>query len=555
MDRIWYRWYDKDVPYSVSYPKVPLKDKFNQNAESHPERPYLIIGDATLTYRQSNQMARRLANGLLSLGVKKGDRVALMSPNLPQHVIGLEACYKIGAIIVPTNPQATVREIAHQFKDSGADTVIAWAGIAEKPVEVMQGGATSVNRVIVFGPGDVKTLLSRSDTIDYEGLVAAASETEPGARVDPEDVAMLQYTGGTTGVSKGCALSNSNVLAMAYQTHHWFLPSLKDVEYVKTLCCLPLYHIYSFNANINMNEVFGGCSILVTSPTVDNVLEAINRHEPNFYSAVPAMIFGLAQHPDTPKSKIRSIKAVVCGASPLVLEVMKRFEEISGATITEGYGLSETSNILTGNPFGKRKPGSVGLPWPDVDIRIVDLETGTIDLPLGQAGELIAKSPTIMSGYWNNPAETAIVLRDGWLHTGDIAYMDEDGYIFIVDRKKDMILCSGFNVYPREIDEILYAHPKVLQACSIGVPDPKRGETVKVFIVPKKEAVITEQEIIDYCAEYLSAYKVPKYVEFIDAIPLTAVGKPMRRELRKREAERSKLPQPDAAQARQAECL
>lgn len=541
MERIWYRWYDNDVPHSIAYPKIPLKDKFNQNAESHPERPYLIIGDTTLTYRQSNQMARRLANALLSLGVRKGDRIALMSPNLPQYVIGLEACYKIGAIIVPTNPQATVKEITHQFKDSGAETVIAWAGIAEKPVEAMHSGSTAVKLVIVFGPGDVKALLARTGTIDYDALLATAAETEPGVRVNPEDVVMLQYTGGTTGVSKGCALSNQNVLAIAYQDYHWFLPVLKDVEYLKTLCCLPLWHIYGFNFNVNINRVFGGCSVLVTSPTVANILDAINTHEPNFYSAVPAMIFGLNQHLETPKSKIRSLKGITCGASPLAIEVMKRFEELSGATITEGYGLSETSNVLTCNPFGKRKPGSVGVPWPDVDIRIVDIETGTKDMPLGQAGELIAKSPTIMSGYWNNPAETATALRDGWLYTGDIACMDEDGFIFIADRKKDMILCSGFNVYPREIDEILYAHPKVLQACTIGVPDPKRGETVKVFIVSKKDAVITEQEIIAYCAERLSAYKVPKYVEFVDALPLTALGKPMRNELRKREAEKLEL--------------
>jgi long-chain acyl-CoA synthetase len=533
MDRIWYRWYDKDVPHSINYPKVPLKDKFNQNAQSHPERPYLIIGDTTLTYRQCDRMARQLANGLLDLWVKKGDRVALMSPNLPQYVIGLEACYKIGAIIVPTNPQATVREITNQFKDSGAETVIAWAGIAEKPLEVMRGGSTAVKRAIVFGPGDVTALLL-PNVIDYEALLASSAETEPDVRVGSEDIAMLQYTGGTTGVPKGCVLSNSNLLSMAYQDYHWFLPTLKDVEYVKTLCCIPLYHIYGFNTGINMNKVFGGCSILVPSPTVDNILDAINRHEPNFYAAVPALIFGLNQHPETLKSKIRSIKGLVCGASPLAIEVMKRFEDLSGVTIIEGYGLSEASNILTGTPLGKRKPGSVGIPWPDVDIRIVDIETGTKDLPLGQVGELIAKSPTIMSGYWNNPSETVFALKDGWLYTGDLAYLDEDGFIFIVDRKKDMILCSGFNVYPREIDEVLYAHPKVLQACVIGVPDPKRGETVKVFIVPKKDAVITEQEVIDYCAERLSAYKVPKYVEFLDALPLTAVGKPMRNELRKR---------------------
>ena len=335
---------------------------------------------------------------------------------------------------------------------------------------------------------------------------------------------MLQYTGGTTGVSKGCMLSNYNVLSIACQDHAWFGSCYKNEPYLKSLCCMPLYHIYGFNTNVNINKLAGGCSVLVTQPTPDNILAAINKHEPNYYAAVPAMIFGLNQHPDTPKSKIKSIKGIICGSSPLAVEAMKTFEELSGAVITEGYGMSETSNVLTCTPFGKRKPGSVGLPWPDVDIRIVDLDTGTRDLPVGEAGELIAKSPTIMSGYWKNQAETDIAIRDGWLYTGDIAYMDEDGFFFIVDRKKDMILCSGFNVYPREVDEVLYAIPGVLNACSVGVPDPKRGETVKAFIVKKPGAELSEQQVVDFCKKQLSGYKVPTQVEFIDTLPVTGRG-------------------------------
>jgi long-chain acyl-CoA synthetase len=537
MERVWYNWYDRNVPRAIDYPRVSLKDKFNENAESYPDRPYLISGDVTLTYSQGNNLARRVANGLLGLGVKKGDRVALMAPNVVEYVIAAEACFKIGAIVVPTNPLATAREITHQFKDSGAETVIAWAGIAEKAIEAMRSESTSLKTVIAFGPEDKKSLLSRAHTIDLESLMAISAEEEPGVSVDSEDVAMLQYTGGTTGVPKGCILSNRNLVAIACQFCHWFRSALDDIEYAKSICCIPIYHIFGFTS-MNFNKFTAGCSILVSTPTIENILDAINRHEPNFFAAVPAMIFGISRHPDTPKSKIRCIKGMFSGSSPLPLELMHKFEGLSGTKIIEGYGLSETSCVLTCNPLGMRKTGSVGLPWPDVDIRIVDVATGKKDLLPGQTGELIAKSPAIMSGYWNNPAESAIALRNGWLHTGDIAYMDEDGFIFIVDRKKDMMLCCGFNVYPREIDEILYTHPKVLQACSIGVPDPKRGESVKVFIVPKKDAVLTDQEILNYCAERLSAYKVPKYVEFIDSLPLTAIGKPMRNELRKREAQK-----------------
>jgi len=540
MERVWHKFYDSDVPRSIDYPREALRDRFNMNADANPDRPYIIIDDVTITYREANSMARRLANALLGLGVKKGDRVALMSPNFPQYIIGLEACYKLGAIIVPVNPNATVKEITHQFNDSGTETVIAWAGVAEKPREVMEKGDAGVRNMIIFQAGQKIDTEPGTGIHDYDALLDGSPEDEPQVEVTFEDIAMLQYTGGTTGVSKGCMLSNYNVLSIACQDHAWFYPCYKDEPYLKTLCCMPLYHIYGFNTNVNINKIAGGCSVLVTQPTTDNILAAINRHEPNYYAAVPAMIFGLNQHPDTPKSKINSIKGIICGSSPLAVEAMKTFEELSGAVITEGYGLSETSNVLTCTPFGKRKIGSVGLPWPDVDIRIVDIDTGTKDMPVGEPGELIAKSPTIMSGYWQNPEETAIALRDGWLYTGDIAYMDEDGFFFIVDRKKDMILCSGFNVYPREIDEILYEIPGVLSACSVGVPDQKRGETVKAFIVKKPDAEITEESVISYCKERLSAYKVPKMVEFLEELPLTGVGKPMRNELRKREIDRQK---------------
>ncbi|NLB88162.1 MAG: long-chain fatty acid--CoA ligase, partial [Syntrophomonadaceae bacterium] len=296
------------------------------------------------------------------------------------------------------------------------------------------------------------------------------------------------------------------------------------------------YHIYGFNTSVNINMVAGGNIIVVNDPSPNGLIHNINKHEPNFFAAVPAMIYGLNNHPDVSNSKIREIKAMICGSSPLAIEGIKRFEELSGAAITEGYGLSESSNVLTCTPlYTKRIVGSVGIPWPDVDIRIVDLENGTEDMPTGEPGELIAKGPQIMSGYWKNPEETAIALRDGWLYTGDIATMDEDGYIFIVDRKKDMILCSGFNVFCREIDEVLYTHPKVLDACTIGIPDPKRGETPKVFVILRPGETMTEDEVKEHCRKSLAPYKVPTHVEFIEELPRTSVGKPMRNALRQQE--------------------
>jgi long-chain acyl-CoA synthetase len=293
------------------------------------------------------------------------------------------------------------------------------------------------------------------------------------------------------------------------------------------------------NCNINMTLYSAGTMVLVAQPTPENILEAINRHEPTIWAAVPAMIQGLLNHPDIGSSRVRGIKLVPCGGAPLPVEVMKRFEEVSGTQIWEGYGLSETSNVVSANP-PLRKPGSVGVPWPDVDIRVVDLETGTKEMPVGESGEIIVKGPQIMAGYWNNPEETAKALKDGWLYTGDIGYMDQDGYIFILDRKKDMLICSGFNVFPREIDEVLYTNPKVCEACAIGVPDEKRGETVKAFVVVKPGEEMTCDEVMDYCKEQLAPYKVPKIVEFIDQLPRTVFGKPDRRKLRTTEEEKRK---------------
>lgn len=541
MERSWYKYYDKGVPHSIDYPRLPMKDHFLKWVGKNPDKVYLYWGDQKLTYKEANSQARKLANGILDLGIVKGDRIALMATNLHEYVICLQACYKIGAGIVPTNPMYTIPELTHQFKDSGCRIVIVEALFANKIIEIFKAGTTSIEKVVVIQGSNPVEFEAASFILDYKELMAAGADKEPEIEVFAEDLAMLQYTGGTTGLSKGCILSNANLEAMAYQDTAWFTPPYGDPETIKAMAAMPLYHIYGFNCSVNINAIAGGSLIIVNGPTPDNLLKNINEHEPNFFAAVPAMVYGLNNHPDIGISKVKKIQGMICGSSPLAVEGLNKFEELSGAVITEGYGLSETSNVLTCTPFyTKRIVGSVGLPWPDVDIRIVDLEEGTKDMPTGEPGELIAKGPQVMSGYWQNPAETAIALRDGWLYTGDIATMDEDGFITIVDRKKDMILCSGFNVFCREIDEVMYTHPKVLDACAIGIPDEKRGETPKIFIILRPGETMTEEEVKEHCRKSLAPYKVPTHVEFIDELPRTSVGKPMRNALRQKEKEKNK---------------
>lgn len=535
MEKIWHKYYDKDVLTTTDYPKKPLKELFNACAKKFPDRAYLIMDKISLSYATCNAMARKFANGLTELGLKKGDRLALVAPNVPQWVIARQACYKLGVIAVPINPFAALPEMEHYFSDSGAFAAVVFSPFASVPVQILNQKNTPLKQIIMIEPSPPSsTAQSQKGIIDFDVLTHSHSDDEPDTVVSWDDCAVLQYTGGTTGISKGCVLTNYNLLAMAIQTENWFRPLFpKDV--IRTLAAIPLYHVFGFNMNVNVNMLTGGSIVLVPQPSPDNLIEAINQHEPNLFAAVPTMIVGLNQHPQTPKSKIGSIKGVVSGGAPLAIEALNKFEQLSKSKIIEGYGLSEVSNVVCANPIHtKRKPGSIGIPWQNVDIRIMDLETGTQRMPAGEAGELITKSPTLMKEYWNRPDETGLAIRDGWLYTGDVAYMDGDGYLFIVDRIKDMILSSGFNVYPREIDEVIYTHPKVVHSCTVGVPDDKRGEIAKAFVVTKPGENISEQEIIDYCRQRLTPYKIPKMVEFINELPMTSVGKADRKVLRVR---------------------
>ncbi|NLJ72364.1 MAG: long-chain fatty acid--CoA ligase, partial [Syntrophomonadaceae bacterium] len=429
-------------------------------------------------------------------------------------------------------------ELDLQFRDSGTETVIVMAMFADKAIEILKNDTSPVKRVIVFQVPSMQVEIEKVDNVfDFNELVIPASDLEPDIEVLATDIAKLQYTGGTTGVPKGCVLTNEMVYSQAIRTSTWTSGGFKLIPFEEmiTLAAIPLNHIYGFNANINICLYTGGTIVLVAQPTPDNLLEAIDRHKPNLFAAVPAMIIGLNNHPKITEADVTSVKGIFCGSAPLPVETLKEFERLTGGRILEGYGLSETINILTVNPvFTLRKYGSCGIVWPDTDLVVVDVDTGTKVMPRGEFGELIARGPQVITEYWENPEETAAAVRDGWFYTGDIVYIDEDGFVFIVDRKKDMIVCSGFNVFPRDIDEVLFGHPKIVEACAVGIPDPKRGETVKAFVVLKPEETLTAEEVISFCREKLAPYKVPTLVEFIDAIPRTSVGKPDRKVLQAR---------------------
>lgn len=533
---VWDRSYDEHIDIRPEYPEQPLKWWFNKWAAEQPDKPYIMQGDTVLTYGTVNEMARRLANALTGMGVKKNDRVAIMSPNLPQYVLAVHALLKIGAIEVPANPLYTVPELALQFKDSGTETVIVMAMFADKAIEIMKNIASPVKRVIAFSVPTIPVEVEQGENIyDFNAIIMAADNAEPEVELSMDDIVRLQYTGGTTGIPKGCVLTHRIISSQMVRISQWASDNftvLPAGEF-RALGAIPFNHVFGYCSNICCTMYCGGSLITVPVPNPDTLLDAIVQHQPTIFPTVPAMIIGLNNHPRFQESDVSCFKGVFSGSSALPEEVLNTFESITGCRIVEGYGMSESTQQITANPGrARRKIGSVGVGWPDTDVLIVDDKEGTKLVPLGEPGEIIFRGPQVMREYWDNPQETAVTLRDGWLYTGDIGRMDEDGFIFIVDRKKDIIICSGFNVFPRDIDEICYAMPEVMDACAVGIPHEKRGETVKVYLVLKEGARLTAEEVIARCREKLAPYKVPSEVEFLADLPRTLVGKPDRKAMK-----------------------
>ncbi|MGQ9677344.1 MAG: long-chain-fatty-acid--CoA ligase [Chloroflexota bacterium] len=546
--RPWLKHYEPGVPYTIDYPKIPLGKLLEQAAAQYPEQTATIFMGGKLSYPQLNELANRFANALLGLGVKKGDRVAIHLPNCPQFVIAYFGAMKIGAIVHPVNPLYVEREIEQQLNDSGAETIVTLTRFY--PLIRGVQGRTRLRTVIAtnikeYLPPVLKFLfgLTREKKeghavpieripghYTWSELISRHRGTSPEVEVNPDDIAVLLYTGGTTGVPKAATLLHSNLVSNAHQVVSWVPESGKGKE--RTLVVIPLFHSYGMTTGMNQSVAAGLSMILVPRFTVEDVLKAIDKNKPSYFPGVPTMYIALNNSPETKKYNVRSIKACLSGAATLPVEVAETFEALTGGRLVEGYGLSETSPVTHANPiFGQRKFGSIGVPIPDTEAKIMDVETGETEMPVGEVGELAIRGPQVMKGYWNKPEETALVLRNGWLYTGDLAKRDEDGYFYIVDRKKDMIIAGGYNIYPRDVEEVLYQHPKVKEAVVAGVPDKYRGETVKAYIVLKDGETATEQEMLDYCAANLAKYKAPKIVEFRPELPKTMVGKFLRRAL------------------------
>jgi long-chain acyl-CoA synthetase len=474
-------------------------------------------------------------------------------------VIAYYATLMIGGIVVPTNPQYVARELQHQFNDSGAKVAVTLSltyPLVKQVRSEIQLESVIVTNIKEYFPGLLRFLFtaakekkeghfqdisSDADTYWFQDLLAQAPPEPDPVEVTPNDTGVLMYTGGTTGISKGAQLTHRNLVANAIQVRWWMFDSKEGREVMMT--ALPLYHSYSMTVCMNQTIYLGGSMILIANPRVlDHVLKSINKHRPTLFPGVPAMYVAVTNHPDVGKYNVSSIRACLSGAAGLPPEVQEGFERLTGGKLVEGYGLSEATPVTHCNPiYGKRKEGSwIGIPFPDTHSAIMDLETGERELEVGGIGELCIRGPQVMKGYWNMPTETANALRAGWLHTGDIARMDTDGFFQIVDRKKDMILgTGGYNIYPREVEDVLYEHPKILEAAVAGVPvGQQKGERVKAYVVLRPGETATEDEILDYCRENLAPYKVPKFVEFRDELPKTMVGKILRRVLVEEELQR-----------------
>ncbi|MCH8875277.1 MAG: long-chain fatty acid--CoA ligase [Chloroflexi bacterium] len=557
--RVWHQHYDEGVPSEIKVPELRLHDFLEQSARDFPARPCTIFKGAEISYREMNELTDRLAAGLVELGVMKGDRVAIFMPNSPQFVIAFYGILKAGGVVVATNPLYTHREIKHQMKDSGAQIMLAMSNFYNTVKEVQS--ETDLKRLIVTNikeylpphlrvlfsllkerSGGHRVTLAAGDEWLQEVLDAYTREDRPQLDIGPDDTALFQYTGGTTGLSKGAVGLHRNLVANTLQGAAWLTPVQGAPGEGVTLMAIPMFHVYGLIVGMTVAVQSGSAMVMIPNPRdLKDVLTSIDKYKPNIYPGVPAMYNAINNHPDVLAGKydLSSIKACISGSAPLLRETKMKFEELTGGKLVEGFGLTESLVATHSNPImGENRIGSIGLPFPNVDSRIVSLDDEVTVLEPDEVGELVIQSPSIMKGYHDMPTETANTLRDGWLYTGDIAYMDEDGYFYIVDRKKEMIKPSGFQVWPREVEEVIAENPKVLEVGVAGVTDEYRGETVKAWVVLKPGETATVDELRDWCRDRLAAFKVPTQVEFREELPKTTVGKILRRELVRQHKER-----------------
>lgn len=559
-DRKWIEQYDAGVPHSLSYPDISLPELLTQSAARFPTRPALRFYGRVISYGELDALANQFAQALINLQVSKGSVVGLMLPNLPQTVIGYYGSLRAGALVTPINPLYVEREIEHQVEDSACETILALDQFCPRIEPLL--GRTCLRRVILTKVEDylpwlkrllypLKTLRQGHRTAPARGMgthslqqLMGTLETKPSVSVSPDDIALLQYTGGTTGTPKGVVLTHRNLVCNTWQCRHW-MTSLREGEEV-FLGVLPFFHVYGMSACQNLAISIAGTLVLLPRFHVSEVLDAIARERVTVFPGIPAMYGVITNHQDLDRYDLKSIRLCISGAGPLHPSVQDRFEALTGARLVEGYGLTEAGPVTHVNPIhstsAQRRRRSIGLPLPDTDARIMDVETGERELPTGGIGELVIRGPQVMQGYWKRDQETQQALRGGWLFTGDLARRDEAGFFSIEDRKKDMIKSGGENVYPREVEEVLVLYPKVKDAVVVGLPQGLRGELIKAYVVLKDGQTATTAEILEHCRKELAKFKVPKRVEFRTELPKTLVGKVLRRvlveeELKKRQAD------------------
>ncbi len=557
----WLKSYDEGVPHSLEpYPEETLLDVIRETVRQRPEHPALIFKGKRLSYLELEKLSDAFANALLELGVERGDRVALILPNSPQSLITQIGAWKAGAIAVPINPLYTERELERLLNECGSEIVVVLSRFYKKikSIQSLTGVRTIIaTNIKEYLPPLLRLLftlfrekkeghhiqLQSGDLWLGHLLKRCSGFPRPNLKIIPKDPALILFSGGTTGEPKGAVGSHHALLMTGMQLRAWFSTLTAEWEDI-ILLATPLFHVYG-NAGVLAVGLFGRDSFAVIPDPrdIDDLVATIQKVRPTFFPGVPTLFNALLNHPKVKKGRVnfKSMKLCISGASSLLAEIKNRFEGLTGGRLVEGYALTESMMAAVANPLhGPYKPGSVGTPLPDVEVRIADFETGEGSLPPGKVGEVLMRAPQLMIGYWKRPEETSQTIREGWLYTGDLGYLDEEGYLFIVDRKKDVVKPSGFQVWPREVEEVIASHPAVHEVGVGGVPDEYQGEAVKAWVVLRKGQQATADEIRRFCRERLAGYKIPKYIEFTENLPKTLVGKVLRRKLINIEKEKMK---------------
>ena len=556
MDCPWFSSYDKGVPHDIVIPEGGLQNILDTAAETYGQREAIVFQNTHISYRELKELAEKLAASLRRRGVRPGDRVSIMLPNLPQTFIAFWGVMKAGAVAVMTNPLYMESELTHQIKDSGAKHLITldifWPKIAalREQLQLDVCYVTRVRDALKFPLSWLQPFSARrqgtwvpvpfdgKEVVAWKDLFKTTERLSVEVADAHETIALLQYTGGTTGLSKGAMLTHANLLANLTQLMA-IIQQPPEKEHV-FLALLPLFHVFGLTITLLLPARMAARVVPMPRYVPADMLEAFKKYQFTAFIGAPSVYISMSQKKNLAQYDLHHIIFCISGSAPMPVEWLKKFEEVTGTPITEGFGLTEASPVTHANPvFGKQKPGSIGVPVPGTLARIVDTEDGERVLAHNEIGELVIKGPQVMKGYWNRPEETARTIRDGWLYTGDIAYMDEEGYFYIVDRKKDLIIVGGYNVYPREIDEVLHTHPKIREAVTVGVNHRSRGETVKAYIVPEEGANLTVPEVVAFCRQKLASFKVPRLIEFREELPKTMVGKVLRRILREEELHKS----------------